>query len=556
VRLFVDRAQAVKPDFRLTVQNAAAVAAICHRLDGLPLAIELAAARIRLLAPDQMLARLHHRLPLLTGGAQTLPVRQQTLRNAVAWSYDLLVPREQVLLQRLAVFAGGCTLDAAEAIAGVSADAADAAPIDVLDGLESLAAKSLLRRVEPEGGEPRFVMLEVIREFALERLAASGGQTAARQAHGHYFAALAERAEPELIGPQQATWLERLEREHHNLVATLAWSSADGDTSTGLRLATAAWLYWQVRAHVPEAMRWIAQLLDRAAGDPAVSDATRARALHAAGGFAWVSEDQVTAERLLGEAAALHEALGDERGAAVAWSILGRVALRQGHDAAAEGYFTRALTLCASTGDQWLHAQTLEGMSLVAQRRGDLGAAYRLEERYLAIMEQVGDVRAVASGHALTGRLEYQQGNLDEAAAYWRRARGARTSHLTSGFRGRGVWHRPGSAGGSGAVGQGGPGAPVALAAGGAAVIGGADVGGALEAGLAAVALAGEAHEGLPAHGTHLVDQALAALDGGDAHPFFGHSTPHGDCAGSVPPCAAIVPQYIILGNTRYRVVV
>ena len=228
VALFIERAQETKPDFAVTSANAPAIAAICARLDGLPLAIELAAARVRVLPPEALLARLSAQLSaqlqLLTGGARDLEVRQQTMRATIAWSEDLLAPSERVLFRRLAVFVGGCTLEAADAVCAAP-EGAEPLGQDVLDGLSTLVEQSLVQQRE-EDGEPRFGMLHVIREYVLERLEASGEAAALRRAHVVHFLALAELAQPELTGPEAGAWLERLEREHDNLRATLGWARA------------------------------------------------------------------------------------------------------------------------------------------------------------------------------------------------------------------------------------------------------------------------------------------------------------------------------------------
>ena len=236
VRLFVARAEAVQPDFALTPENAVAVAEICRRLDGLPLAIELAAARVKVLPPAALLARLDHRLPLLTGGGRDLPERQQTMRDAIAWSHDLLTPEEQVLFRRLAVFAGGFTLEAAEAVASGPGEPG----IDPFEGVASLLDKSLLRQEAGPGGEPRFTMLETVREFALEQLAASGEEDAIRQRHAAWCLALAEAAGRDLeTGRAQAAWLARLDAELDNLRAALAWFDAADEPINVLRLLSA-----------------------------------------------------------------------------------------------------------------------------------------------------------------------------------------------------------------------------------------------------------------------------------------------------------------------------
>ncbi|MDX1530072.1 MAG: protein kinase, partial [Rhodothermales bacterium] len=255
VRLFVERAQAVDPAFALTPENAAAVAALCARLDGLPLAIELAAARTKLFAPAALLARLGHRLDLLANRMHDRPARHHTLRQALAWSYDLLGPEEQRLYRRLGVFRGGCTIEAAEAVAGL--DGAD----DVLDGLAALVDHSLLRTTTGADGEPRFEMLETVRTFALERLAEAGERAEAQGAHAHHVLDLAERAAPELTGAEQGTWLDRLDAEHDNLRAALDAAEADGDTGLGLRLGTALWRFWLVRGHLAEGRRRLERLL-------------------------------------------------------------------------------------------------------------------------------------------------------------------------------------------------------------------------------------------------------------------------------------------------------
>src|SRR6266852_4875421 len=263
IRLFIERAQAVKSDFALTKENAAAIAAICHQVDGLPLAIELAAGRSKLFSPQALLPRLRNRLKLLVGGAQDLPLRQQTLRGTIAWSYDLLDQAEKILFRRLAVFVGGCTLEAAEAVCHPDRDLEG----DVLDAVERLVDKSLLRQEAQADGEPRLLMLETIREYALERLAASGETEATRRRHADYYLALAEQAEPLLAGEQQVPWLNRLEQEHENLRAALTWvfqeaGGADLHLKAALReqtlrLVGALWSFWYIHCHYREGKQWL-----------------------------------------------------------------------------------------------------------------------------------------------------------------------------------------------------------------------------------------------------------------------------------------------------------
>ena len=248
IALFQDRARAVKPDFTLTEANAAAVAEICARLDGLPLAIELAVARIKLLPPEAMLTRLKSRLRLLTGGSRDLAMRQQTLRGAIDWSYELLSPMEQKLFRRMAVFVGGCTLEGAEAVCG----ALDDLDVDVLDGLGALVNQSLLARVTTSADEARFRMLETIREYALERLAQSPEAPSIRQAHAAYYVLLAEDGDSAFGGPDETAWLQRFDSEHDNFRAALDGLQERGRADWSLRMAVALWRYWEVREHLAE----------------------------------------------------------------------------------------------------------------------------------------------------------------------------------------------------------------------------------------------------------------------------------------------------------------
>src|SRR5215210_6575880 len=256
ISLFLERARAVKPEFSLTEENAPAVVEICARLDGLPLAIELAAARIKLLPPQVLLDRLGNRLQLLTGGARNLPERQRTLRNAIEWSYGLLDEGEKMLFGRLGVFSSGATLEALEAVCDAEGDL----PTDVFEGASSLLDKSLLRQEEGAGGEPRFVMLETIHEFANVKLEESGEAEELRRLHAEYFLALSEEAEPGLKGQEQELWLERLEPEHNNMRAALSWVIARGESELGLRLADALWRFWWMGGYFDEGRRWLEEI--------------------------------------------------------------------------------------------------------------------------------------------------------------------------------------------------------------------------------------------------------------------------------------------------------
>src|SRR5919107_1508387 len=272
VRLFIERAKAARPDFSVTDENAPAVAEICARLDGLPLAIELAAARVKLLTPGAMLERLGSRLKLLTGGARDLPERQRTLRGAIEWSHALLEEGEQVLFRRLAVSSGGRTLEALEAICDAEGDL----PVDAFEGVSSLLDKSLLVREEGPEEESRLVMLETIHEYAREKLRESGEAEGVSGLHAQYFLAFAEEAEAELEGPDQASWMERLEADHDNFRAALSWLLEAGEAESALRIGGALWLFWRSRGHLSEGRRWLSEGLS---GGDAAPAGVRARAM-------------------------------------------------------------------------------------------------------------------------------------------------------------------------------------------------------------------------------------------------------------------------------------
>src|SRR5215211_5247743 len=284
VSLFIERAQAAKAEFEVTSESAPAVAEICVRLDGLPLAIELAAARIKMLPPRAMLQRLSSRLKFLTGGARDVPERQRTLRATIEWSFALLDEGEQLLFGKLAVFSGGRTLEAIEAICDADGDL----PVDVFEGVSSLLDKSLLRQEEGPGGEPRFVMLETVHEFAREKLGQSQEAEEIKRVHAQYFLTLAEEAYPELKGANQLEWLERLEAEHDNMRAALSWASERKEAEVALRLGGALWRFWSVRGYYSEGRRWLQEALSM---DGRGSPGSRAMALAGAGSLASVQGD-------------------------------------------------------------------------------------------------------------------------------------------------------------------------------------------------------------------------------------------------------------------------
>lgn len=389
VELFVARARSVEPDFRLTRENAGAIAQICHRLDALPLAIELAAARVRVLPPQALLARLEQRLTLLTGGALDLPVRQRTLRDTIAWSYDLLDEEERRLFRRLSVFMGGCTPEAAEAVCNAVEDS----PVGTLDGLTSLIDKSLLRREAGVEDEPRFAMLETIREYALERLASGGEAEEIEDAHTACYLALAEEAEPGLNGPEQRAWLERLEAEHPNLRAALQRSLKRGDREAALRLGGALWRFWSRRAHVSEGRRL---LEDALAGDSGVPPSVLAKALNGAGTLAHYQGDYGRAAELCGKSLQLFRRVGDRRGTAFALEGLALVARTGGRFAAARGMCREAGEIFGELGDEWGTAHSLHYEGISVWQQGKHAEARPLLEESLKLYRELGDRQGIA----------------------------------------------------------------------------------------------------------------------------------------------------------------
>ncbi len=410
VRLFIDGATAARPDFAVTNENAPAVAEICHRLDGLPLAIELAAARVRVLSPQAILARLDNRLKLLTGGSRDRPERQQTLRGAIAWSYDLLDPTEQTLFRRLAVFAGGGTLDAVAAVCNANGDLA----VDVLDGVSALVENSLLRGEDGPDGEPRFGMLETIREYALDQLLSSGDAEPVHQQHAAFFLALADQAEPSpTSGVPQAIFL-RLDAEQDNVCAALRWSLAQGDAATSLRMVGGLTAYWYYRGAWSEGYDWAEQVLALPAA--AARTAARARALHTAALLAITLGNHHGGQALAEDCIAIWRELGGGgRDLALALSLLGWSL--QGDPAACRAATDEAVTLMRQAGDTWGRAWALTSASLVAFWRGEATAMRSLAEEAERLFRALGDRRMLAEPLLLLGDLEVQQGNAAAARA-------------------------------------------------------------------------------------------------------------------------------------------
>ena len=416
VALFVQRTRAVKPGFDLTAAQSPAVAALCARLDGLPLAIELAAAQGKLLTPEALLARLERRLPLVSDGPRDLPQRQRTLRQAIAWSHDLLDERERRLFRRLAVFLGGWTLEAAESVCGAGS-APEHNDGDVLTGLAALVDKSLVVREERAPAETRFTLLETLREYALERLAASGEEMALRRAHLACFVALAETAEPALRGPEQVAWMRRLERELPNVRAALGWAVAQGAAEQGLRLACALYFFWRRRGHLREGLRWVERLLalPSAADIPATS---RAKALMAAGAFQlWQADMRGLAP--LQEALTLARALGDDAFAADILHAQGMVAWELGDEPRGVALLEACLALARQASAPASIAQALYTLGEVAFTRGDYAHAAQLNAESLALYRQVGDVASTGYLVLREGYLAWVCGESARAAACW-----------------------------------------------------------------------------------------------------------------------------------------
>jgi predicted ATPase/serine/threonine protein kinase len=407
VELFVERATAVKPDFALTNENAPAVVEICARLDGLPLAIELAAARIKVLPPRALLARLESRLKLLMGGARDLPSRQQTMRGAIAWSYDLLNDWEKRLFRRLSVFAGGCELEAAEAVCIEAGDL----EIDLLDGVASLIDKSLLQQKEVVDDEPRFTMLETITEYGLEQLTASLEAEELRRRHADFFLKLAEKAETELLGAQQDRWLDQLEFEHGNFRAAARWAEEHKEAEIGLRLTGALWRFWEMRGYLAEGRERLSALLSLAGGPTK----TRIKALYAAGVLADSQCDYPAARALFQENLELYRKLEDKWGIANSANNLGIVALRQHDYATARALYEESLTIWREVGNQSAVPLSLGNLGNVADMCGDYVAAHAYYQESLEVFKLLQDRRGVALSLGHMGDVALHQREYESA---------------------------------------------------------------------------------------------------------------------------------------------
>lgn len=413
VRLFIERAQAVRPDFQVNSENAPAVAEICHRLDGLPLAIELASARIRMLSPQALLLRLEHSFDVLRGGTRDLPERQQTLHDAIQWSYDLLGDPEKRLLRSLSVFAGGWTFEAADAVC----NAADAEPVDVFDALERLIDLNLVKPPREAGGELFLATLETIREFALQRLAESGESERVRRRQARFYLSLVEQAEPELQASGHARWADRLAEEHGNLRVVLDWCLAH-DAEQGLRMCGSLWRYWEMHAGIGEARGWVEEYLQLTSAPTAA----RAKALVVAAATAVYQRDLSVARTRVEEALTIYRRLGDKAGTGRALNELGLVASYQGDVESARRSLEQSLAIKRGLGDRWAVANSLNNLGIVAGYQGDYEAAYSLHEESLAIHRSLSEPAGVAIA----------AGNLAHDAMHLGRLEEARTLHEES----------------------------------------------------------------------------------------------------------------------------
>jgi predicted ATPase/class 3 adenylate cyclase len=455
VRLFIERAKSAKVDFEVTDKSAPAVAEICVRLDGLPLAIELAAARIKMLPPKAMLQRLSSRLKLLTGGARDLPERQRTLRATIEWSFALLDEGEQVLFGRLAVFSGGRTLEAIEAICDAEGDL----PVEAFEGISSLVDKSLLRQEDGPDGEPRFVMLETVHEFAREKLGQSEEAEEIKRTHAEFFLDLAEEACPELKSANKLQWLESLEAEHDNMRAALSWALGRKEEELALRMGGALWLFWSVRGYYSEGRRWLEEAL---AIEGRVSPEVRAMALAGAGGLAmeqgdldrgqgacqeglgllahegreaseanlwllmflgwmaWQREEHGQARELFEESLALSREMRNIWWIATSLSNLAVVSHSLGNSERATELYEESMDIFREQGDKQFLAYCLNNLAMVVCSKGDLRRAVKLTEESVTLLRELGARGDVALGLCNLGWMALLQNDIDRAADLYR----------------------------------------------------------------------------------------------------------------------------------------
>jgi predicted ATPase/DNA-binding CsgD family transcriptional regulator len=422
VAFFLHRAQSIQPDFALTEANARTIAEICVRLDGLPLAIGLAAARIKLLPPQALLSRLSHRLDLLIGGARDLPARQQTLRNTLQWSYDLLSTEEKRLFRQLSVFVGGCTLEAAFTVYQAGATR----PIDVLERIASLLDKSLVQQTELEGEEPRFMMLETIREYGQECLREQGELGIMRQAHAVYYVALVEEANKHLFSAEAGTWLDMLEREYENIRAALLWTLEPEEEQEGSNIETAAllgrilWRFWSVRGRFSEGRTLLERILVASESSEAP---IRANALFGAGALIYLQSDYARLEKLSKESLSLFQLLGDQQG--IGCSMVGLAGIAaEAHDyARARSLAEEALAIFKARGASYFTGLALLILGRLASTLGEYSRAEQLLEESLALYRTFGYQGEIGWPLIYLARNAISQGDLTRARALLEEAR-------------------------------------------------------------------------------------------------------------------------------------
>ncbi|HEY0735302.1 MAG TPA: tetratricopeptide repeat protein [Herpetosiphonaceae bacterium] len=420
IALFVARAQAIAPDFALTQANAAAVAAICVQLDGVPLAIDLAAARTRLLSPVAMLPRLRSGLALLTGATWRLPARQRSLYATIQWSYELLTPGARRLFARLAVFVDGCSLEAIEAVGagdepeqrGDAAEAPTSRSQSIMDQLDELLDHSLIWREQGPDEDLRFGMLEILREYASEQLTSSAETEAVRRRHGAFYRTLATTAEPELRGPDQAQWLDRLEREHGNLRAALRYALDSGAIEPAARLAGSLWRFWQRHGHRQEGRDWLEQILVRRDTLP---PELRAKLVNAVGVLSVEQGDSEISREYFEEALAIYQALGDKWGSASVLGNLAHLAQKSDDHPRAVALLEAGLALFRELNDRWGVALSDHMLGMILRKMQAFAQARQLFEEALAIYRALGDTGRVAGILQDLGDLLLQQGSYAQA---------------------------------------------------------------------------------------------------------------------------------------------
>ena len=415
VSLFVQRANAVKPDFQLTAENAATIAEICSRVDGLPLAIELAAARVKMLPLPGILSRLQSRLQLLTAGARDLPERQQTLRNTIDWSYDLLTEPEQKLLRRLSVFWGGCTLEGAEAVCNTKNDLGH----DVFDLMSSLMDKSLIQQRHNGNDEPRFRMLETIREYSLERLQQSGEAEPTKRAHAAYCLVLAEEGNPDLSEAERVVWLQRCAVEHDDFNAALDWLFQTRDLDWAFRFCMSLFRFWDMREHSAEGRTRLEHLL-QLAGDSHPHE--RARICLFLGALCTPQGDFPAAARFLHQGLSISRELDDPSGIAVSLNALAVSARDRGDHMSAQINFEQSLAYWRRVHDRVGTARCLHNLGNVAKIRGDYARANEALGEAIRIFEELGDSTGVAWALNQQGDVAREQGDLKGAQTWYQRA--------------------------------------------------------------------------------------------------------------------------------------